>query len=276
MMGSTAEATHLPKFETALLESLREARHVAILTGAGVSAESGIPTFRDKLVGLWEKYDPSELATPDAFERDAALVWGWYEWRRMGVLRAQPNAAHRAIATASGLVPRLTLLTQNVDDLHERAGSHEVVHIHGELARPYCETCRHPYHLPEEMPDLPHGGKRILPPQCALCGGRVRPGVVWFGEGLPDQAWRTASAAARDCDAFLVIGTSAVVQPAASLVGVAHGAGAFTVQVNPNSTDIDDVVSISLKGPAGQILPELVAQAWEREDTESAQRQRST
>lgn len=250
------------QFSSALLDGLRSARRLAILTGAGISAESGIPTFRDKLIGLWERYDPSELATLEAFERDPELVWGWYEWRRMKVLRAQPNAAHRAVATLSGLVPRLALLTQNVDDLHERGGSPNVIHLHGELARPYCEICQAPYPLAEEMLDLPEGGKRISPPWCTSCGGRVRPGVVWFGESLPTHSWQAAAAAARDCDAFLVIGTSAVVQPAASLVHVARDAGALTVQINANATDIDEVVSISLQGAAGQILPALVAEVW--------------
>ena len=251
-----------PQFDTALLTHLREARHVAILTGAGVSAESGIPTFRDQLVGLWERYDPSELATPDAFMRDPELVWGWYEWRRMSVLRAQPNAAHRAIARMSAVLPQFTLITQNVDDLHERAGSPSVLHLHGELARPYCERCQRHYALPDGVPDLPVCGRRIPPPNCTSCGGRVRPGVVWFGEGLPERAWQAATSAARECQAFLVVGTSAIVQPAASLVHVARRAGAMTVQVNPHPTDIDDDVSLSLKGHAGRILPALVMQAW--------------
>lgn len=253
------------QFNPALLEGLRAARGLAILTGAGISAESGIPTFRDKLVGLWERYDPSELATLEAFERDPDLVWGWYEWRRMKALRAQPNAAHRAVAALSGLVPRLALLTQNVDTLHERTGSRDVIHLHGELGRPYCQMCRAPYRLTDEILDLPEGGKRIPPPWCASCGGRVRPGVVWFGETLPKHAWQAAAAAARDCDAFLVIGTSAIVQPAASLVHVARDAGALTVQINPNSTGVDEVVSFSLQGAAGQILPGLVAQTWSRD-----------
>ena len=249
-------------FDPALLKGLRGARQVAILTGAGISAESGIPTFRDKLTGLWERYDPSELATPSAFERDSALVWGWYEWRRMMVLRAQPNAAHRAIATLSELVPQLTLVTQNVDDLHERAGSRGVLHLHGELARAYCETCRNVYRLPDGVPELPAAGKRIQPPQCASCGGRVRPGVVWFGEGLPELAWHAAVTVSCGCDAFIVVGTSAVVQPAASLVHKAAAAGALTIQVNPDITGIEDSVSFSLRGSAGDILPALVLQTW--------------
>ena len=254
--------TELTHFDPALLKALREAQHVAILTGAGISAESGIPTFRDKLTGLWERYDPAELATPAAFEHDAALVWGWYEWRRMMVLRAQPNAAHRAIATLSELVPQLTLVTQNVDDLHERAGSRGLLHLHGELARPYCEACRNVYRLPDGIPDLPAGGKRIPPPQCASCGGRVRPGVVWFGEGLPELTWHAAVTASSGCDAFIIVGTSAVVQPAASLVHKAAAAGALNIQVNPGITGIEDAVSFSLRGPAGDILPSLVHQTW--------------
>ncbi|MDA8349780.1 MAG: NAD-dependent deacylase [Pseudomonadota bacterium] len=250
------------QFDPALLKGLRGARHVAILTGAGISADSGIPTFRDKLTGLWEQYDPSELATPAAFKHDGALVWGWYEWRRMMVLRAQPNAAHRAIATLSELVPQLALVTQNVDDLHERAGSPGVLHLHGELARPYCEACRNVYRLPEGIPDLPVGGKRIPPPQCVSCGGRVRPGVVWFGEGLPELTWHAAVTVSSVCDVFIIVGTSALVQPAASLVHKAAAAGALTIQVNPNTTGLEDAVSVSLRGPAGQILPALVQQAW--------------
>ena len=146
-----------------IVAALRAATRVVVLTGAGVSAESGIPTFRDKQSGLWERFDASELATPDAFERDPALVWGWYEWRRAAILNAKPNPAHEAIAAMAHLAPRFTLITQNVDDLHERAGSREVLHLHGELARPYCENCRQSYVYPNVPPLLPPGGKSIEP-----------------------------------------------------------------------------------------------------------------
>jgi hypothetical protein len=169
-----------------IVEALRVAQRIAVLTGAGISAESGIPTFRDKQTGLWENFDAADLATPSAFQRDPALVWGWYEWRRIRVLRAQPNPAHEAIATMAERVPRFTLITQNVDDLHERAGSRQVLHLHGELARPYCESCRHPYAHPPGVPQLPEGGSKLEPPRCQACGARVRPGVVWFGESLPE------------------------------------------------------------------------------------------
>jgi NAD-dependent deacetylase len=283
-----------------IIQSLRAATHVVVLTGAGVvSAESGIPTFRDKQTGLWEKFDAAELATPYAFERDPALVWGWYEWRRAAVLNAQPNPAHRAIAAMANHVPQLTLITQNVDDLHERAGSRDVLHLHGELSRPYCENCRQPYAHPTEIPQPPPAvvplrhdvatdevrkanqshasgsrwpgectstnspaGRRILPPRCASCGAKIRPGVVWFGERLPDDAWDSARDAAKHCDVLLVCGTSSVVQPAASLTDMAADAGATTIQVNPNPTDADSSVTFTLRGPAGIVLPQMVADTW--------------
>ena len=246
-----------------LVGRLRKARRIAVLTGAGVSAESGIPTFRDKQTGLWEKFDATELATPAAFRRDPALVWGWYEWRRMQVLRAEPNAAHRGLATIAERVPRFTLITQNVDDLHERAGSQNVIHLHGELARPYCEACRQPYAHPGDIPQLPEGGIHLEPPRCRACGARVRPGVVWFGENLPELEWLAAVEAVSTCEIFLSIGTSAVVQPAASLIDVANRAGTVSVQINPNPTDADGAVAFALRGPAGQLLPQLVREAWE-------------
>ena len=247
-----------------LLSALRAARRVVIFTGAGVSAESGIPTFRDKQTGLWERFDAAELATPHAFERDPALVWAWYEWRRAAVINAQPNPAHQAIAAMATLVSELTLITQNVDDLHERAGSREVLHLHGEILRPYCEKCRQPYTLSKPVPQPPSGDARIEPPNCKSCNGRVRPGVVWFSESLPQRQWLSACEAAGRCDVFFCVGTSSLVQPAASLTDLAIAAGATTIQVNPNSTDIDDAVTFTLRESAGIILPQLVANTWHR------------
>jgi len=247
--------------EPSLLEALRVAARVTILTGAGVSAESGVPTFRDRQIGLWERFDAAELATPQAYARDPALVWGWYEWRRAAVLRAQPNLAHRSIAALASKMPAVTLITQNVDDLHERAGSSGLLHLHGRLMRPYCQQCGQPYALCGDVPEIPEGGQRIDPPRCATCGGRVRPGVVWFGEPLPAEEWRSAVLAAQRCDAFFAIGTSAVVQPAASLIGLARRAGAVTVQINPDATAADGVVDYHLQGKAGVILPALL-HAW--------------
>ena len=231
---------------------------MVVLTGAGASAESGIPTFRDNQVGLWERFDPMELATPEAFSRDPALVWGWYEWRRRAVLTAQPNAGHLALAAMAEHVPELTLVTQNVDDLHERARSPRAWHLHGELARPYCEACQRSYVFPPGLPDVPKEGARIEPPRCEVCGARVRPGVVWFGESLPEVPWRQAREAAEDSDVFLVVGTSAVVYPAAGLAEIAIAAGAMVVQINPNPAQLGARV-VTLRGTAGAVLPQLVS-----------------
>jgi NAD-dependent deacetylase len=244
-----------------LLVRLRRASRVVVFTGSGVSPESGVPTFRDAQTGLWANFDVMELATPDAFRRDPALVWGWYEWRRAVVQKAKPNAAHRAIAAMASRVPTFTLITQNVDDLHERAGSRDVLHLHGQLARPYCQGCSQPW-TPPAQPSLEAVGTRIDPPGCTECGGRVRPGVVWFGESLPEREWLAAAEAASRCEVFFCIGTSSLVYPAASLTSVAINAGAVTVQVNPNHTEIDSAVTWSIRGPAGEVLPPIVEGAW--------------
>jgi len=250
--------------EHQVIEALRAARHVVVFTGAGISAESGIPTYRDALTGLWENFDFAELATPDAFRRDPALVWGWYEWRRMKVMRADPNPAHRAIEAMASKVPRFTLITQNVDNLHERAGSTDVIHLHGSLASPHCFACARPHELPSDIPDEPHGGRRLEPPRCLHCGGRIRPGVVWFGESLPKDAWSAAMSAVEmeGCDLFFSIGTSAMVYPAAELPFTALRRQATVVQINPDLTQLDEVASISLHSAAADVLPRLVEAAW--------------
>jgi NAD-dependent deacetylase len=245
-----------------LISALRSASRLVVFTGAGVSAESGIPTFRDKQTGLWERFDAAELATAHAFERDPAFVWGWYEWRRGLVLNSEPNPGHRAIAAMQTRVPHFTLITQNVDDLHERAGSRDVIHLHGELSKPYCQRCRQPHCHPETIPDMPTTGGRLPPPLCASCGAKIRPGVVWFGEPLPQAQWIAAREAAKRCDFFLCCGTSALVQPAASLIDIAIDAGATTLQVNPNPTDLDSSVTFAIHGPSGIVLPQLVADTW--------------
>ncbi|WP_217474148.1 SIR2 family NAD-dependent protein deacylase [Stutzerimonas stutzeri] len=241
-----------------LAETLRSAQHVVVFTGAGVSAESGIPTFRDALTGLWERFDASSLATADAFRADPALVWGWYEWRRMKVLQAQPNPAHLAIAELARHVPRLTLITQNVDDLHERAGSREVIHLHGSLHQPRCFECGRAADDPPGMPSEPEGGRRLEPPRCRACAGPLRPGVVWFGESLPANALAAAFEAAEHCDVLLSVGTSGMVYPAAEVPGRAWRAGATVVQVNPQPELTRRTREYALKGPAGEQLPRLV------------------
>jgi NAD-dependent deacetylase len=245
-----------------LIAAARRATRVTVLTGAGVSAESGIPTFRDKQTGLWEKFDVMDLATPEAFERDPSLVWGWYEWRRAIVKKARPNPAHRALAALEEHVPQLTLVTQNVDDLHERAGSQGTIHLHGSLEQPRCVRCETPYAHPEGIPDASRGGGRVDPPRCVACGGHVRPGVVWFGEPLPELEWLAAVTAASTCEIFLSIGTSSLVQPAASLIEHARGAGALTVQVNLNPTDCDMLFDVAIQGAAGEELPRLFRSIW--------------
>ena len=245
-----------------LIETLRRSRHLLVLTGAGASAESGIPTFRDALTGLWSRFDAESLATPEAFARDPDLVWGWYEWRRMKALRAAPNPGHRAIAALANRVPRLTLITQNVDDLHERAGGPAVLHLHGSLHAPRCARCGRPYDLPPGVPDEPEGGRRLAPPHCGDCGGPIRPGVVWFGESLDPAVLTAAEAAARDCDLCLSVGTSALVYPAATLPERARAAGATLVQVNPSPTPQDGIAHHNLRGAGGTILPALLAAAW--------------
>ena len=240
-----------------VIERLRQARHVAVLTGAGISAESGIPTFRDALTGLWARYDPYELATSDAFRRNPQLVWEWNMWRRGLVERAEPNAAHRALAALERRVPQCTLITQNIDGLHQRAGSRAVVELHGNLMRTRCF---------EEgiVVDTWAPGDDGMP-RCPHCGARLRPNVVWFGEPLPHDALQRALSAARACDVFMSIGTSGQVEPAASLPRWALEAGAFLVVINPEQPEqpsSEQRMSFVLREKAGTALPALVRAAW--------------
>ncbi|MCQ9391440.1 NAD-dependent deacylase [Pseudomonas viridiflava] len=246
---------------SSLAEQLRNAQHVVVFTGAGASAESGIPTFRDALTGLWERFDPAQLATSDAFRADPSLCWGWYEWRRLKVLQAQPNGAHLAIAELARHVPKLTVVTQNVDDLHERAGSRDLIHLHGSLHSPRCIDCGLPYTLPLTSEALPEGGSRIEPPRCTACDGYVRPGVVWFGEMLPEDAWSAAIAAAQECDVLLSIGTSGIVYPAAGLPLRALGHGATVVHINPVRFDVSSQERF-LQGSASAMMQNLFREAF--------------
>jgi NAD-dependent deacetylase len=241
---------------------LGQARHVVVFTGAGISAESGVPTFRDALTGLWSRFDAQALATPQAFHEDPDLVWGWYEWRRRLVQRVQPNHGHLAVARLASHVPRLTVITQNVDDLHERAGSESPIHLHGSLFAPRCVACSRPAPLPPATGDEPDGGSRVPPPHCASCGGLIRPGVVWFGESLPERALEAAVRAASSSDVLLTIGTSGLVYPAAEIPRLAARAGTAVVQVNPQPTPLDPIARVNLPGPAAEILPALVTAAW--------------
>ena len=243
-----AEATRA--HETAI-DALRSAQHVAVLTGAGISAESGIPTFRDALTGLWSRFHAEDLATPEAFARDPALVWSWYRWRRERVLSAEPNAGHRALAELAARVPRLSLITQNVDGLHQRAGSRDVVELHGSILRARCTGEGSTVDAWEEA--------EPGPPACASCGAPLRPDVVWFGEMLPEPALAAAWEAATSCDVLLSIGTSNLVEPAASLPWVAAGRGATVIVVNTTAEGQRSGPSVHhLIGRAGDILPGIV------------------
>lgn len=240
-----------PDIPGPLLDVLQRCRHVCILTGSGISAESGVPTFREAQSGLWAKFDPHELATPEAFARDPGLVWRWYNWRRDLVARVEPNPAHYALASLASLVPRLTLITQNVDGLHQRAGSQNVIEFHGNLFDDQCFDVA----CPETDVDV---APRPGVPKCPRCGGPLRPGVVWFGEAIPPRALELSAAAVADCDVFFSIGTSALVWPAAGLAEEAQHRGAWLVELNPDETPQSAMTDFWLHGKAGEILPELV------------------
>ncbi|AEV86416.1 NAD-dependent deacetylase [Actinoplanes sp. SE50] len=242
---------------------LARAGHVVVFTGAGISAESGVPTFRDALTGLWSRFDAQALATPQAFAEDPDLVWGWYEWRRRLVQRVRPNHGHLAVSRMAAHLPRLTVITQNVDDLHERAGSPAPLHLHGSLFTPRCASCSRPAPLPPPIPDDADAeGRRIPPPRCRHCTGPIRPGVVWFGEPLPEYALESAVRAASACDVLLTIGTSGLVYPAAEIPRLAARAGAAVLQINPQPTPLDPIATVNLPGPAAEILPTLVDTTW--------------
>ena len=244
---------HIP---SSLLLAISQAQHLVVLTGAGASAESGVPTFRDALTGLWENFDPEELATPEAFVRDPALVWGWYEWRRKMLLAVRPNPAHIAIAELAKRVPRFTLITQNVDDLHERAGSVDVLHLHGSIFQPRCFDCKRPYTF--SAPPSLIKEQKLEPPHCEHCGGLIRPGVVWFGESLPEQELKEAYEAVDSCDVLLSVGTSGIVYPAAHLPEMAAQKGASVIHINPQPVISKYANEHVLVGTAGQVLPKLL------------------
>jgi NAD-dependent protein deacetylase/lipoamidase len=231
---------------------LRRAQRVTVLTGAGVSAASGVPTFRGA-GGLWRRFRPEELATPEAFARDPKTVWEWYAWRRDLVARAKPNRAHEVLAAWSRRFPGFTLVTQNVDGLHERAGTEGVVRFHGSLWELRCTgACRDaPPAWRDERTPLPE-----MPPRCPHCGGLARPGVVWFGEPIPPEAYARALAAL-DCDVCLVVGTSSVVYPAAGFAGEARRRGAFTVEVNTEATEVSAALDLAIAAPAEIALDEV-------------------
>lgn len=234
-----------------LINRLASAQCVTVLTGAGVSAESGVPTFRDAQTGLWANFKPEELATPRAFQRNPRLVWEWYDWRRKNLAAVRPNPGHLALAEMEKIFPRFHLITQNVDGLHQRAGSGNVIELHGNIARTKCFV---EGTIVETWPDTGD-----VPPKCPNCGGRLRPDVVWFEESLPETELTRAFEAAAHCDVFLSIGTSTVVQPAAQLPFDALLAGAMVVEINPSPTPFTGRAHFAFPTAAGQFLPELLS-----------------
>jgi NAD-dependent deacetylase len=257
-------------FPPALVDALRAARPVAVLTGAGISAESGVPTFRDAQSGLWSRFRPEELATAEAYRRNPRLVWDWYAWRRGLVRDARPNAAHLALVSMEARIPDFTLITQNVDGLHALAGSRRLLELHGNIHRNRCfQTDDAAFAAPcvaagaaSSSPEASRCRPGADAPRCEHCGGWVRPDVVWFGEGLPEQALMQAQAAAVASRVFLSIGTSALVHPAAGLPLLAQRAGALLVEINREATPLSGQAQFSLRGLAGELLPALVGAAW--------------
>ncbi len=242
-----------PVIPPPLISLLRSSPHTVVLTGAGVSQESGLRTFRDAQSGIWTQYRPEDLASPEAFERNPKLVWDWYEERRQKMKEVDPNPAHHALVEMAGRLPQFTLITQNVDDLHWKAGSREVIELHGNLKRVRCSRiCG--------LVDAWEAGQEV--PRCRSCGAYLRPDVVWFGESLPREALERAVNAARACDLFFSIGTSGLVQPAASLAHSARNRGARIVEINLEPTPLTPLADYSLQGRAGELLPRLVASAW--------------
>jgi NAD-dependent deacetylase len=254
-------------FPSTLLTFLRQAERVAALTGAGVSQESGLRTFRDAQTGLWAQYKPEDLGTPEAFARDPKLVWDWYAMRREKVCGVAPNAGHFALAEMGQRVPHFTLITQNVDGLHRKAEEtrhktsqvsetcevYPILELHGNLQRVRCSECGMYADTWDENGDVP---------RCAGCGGLLRPDVVWFGEALPRAQLEAAVEAARACQVFFSIGTSGLVQPAAALAFAAHNKGAVVVEINLEATPLTEKADFFLQGKSGEILPELVQAVW--------------
>jgi len=238
-------------FPSSLIQSLRDAKKIVALTGAGISAESGLATFRDARTGLWSKFKPEELATAEAFQRDPKFVQDWYAWRREQALKAEPNAAHLALADIEKRAPEFLLVTQNVDGLHARAGSKRLVELHGNIRRVRCFEN-----------DCANENFDLEKQRCRSCGGHLRPDVVWFGEMLPVDVLETATNAAEFCDVFFSIGTSSIVYPAADLWRRAKDNGAIVIEINKDPTPLTPLADYSFLGKAGEILPELVRQIW--------------
>jgi NAD-dependent deacetylase len=236
------------QIDKSIIKKLKDSKSVVFFTGAGISAESGIPTFRGK-DGIWNKLKPEELANFNAFLKNPELVWEWYKHRKQIIRESKPNKGHLAIAKAQNIFPKVTVITQNIDNLHRRAGSKTVYELHGNIERNYCIKCKAFYN--EEL------NFNLGIPKCK-CGGLIRPDVVWFGEYLPEAQFRASEKEAENCDIFSIVGTSAVVYPAASLIYSAKQSGAYLIEVNVEETEISGIVDKSFFGLSGEVLPALI------------------
>jgi NAD-dependent deacetylase len=241
--------------------ALKAAKRIVFFTGAGISAESGIPTFRDKLTGLWSAHDLERLETAKAFRENPALVWGFYLWRRAQVIHAKPNAAHLAIQRVATTGRNVAVITQNIDDFHERAGSLDVEHLHGSLKKPKCFACGRTADLQLYQYDLPQHAIERDPPRCLRCNGRLRPGIVWFGEDLPTVVWKSAVTKVRSCDVLVSVGTSGIVTPAAEIPQIALSSGAVVIHVNLVDVSLGAPDELMIVGKATAALPHLLSAA---------------
>ncbi len=246
-------------FPPELISFLKKNDRIAVLTGAGISAESGLQTFREAQTGLWSQYRPEDLATPHAFARDPKLVWNWYTMRRKKVSAATPNSGHFALVEMERAIPDFTLITQNVDGYHRQAGSQNVLELHGNIQKVKCyDGCGVVDNWAEER----DSERSQEVPRCQKCGAYLRPDVVWFGEALPPDTLHAAHQATLACQAFFSIGTSGLVQPAASLAYTARQKGAVLVEINKDPTPLTPHVDFALHGKSGEILPKLVKAVW--------------
>ncbi|HND48257.1 MAG TPA: NAD-dependent deacylase [Anaerolineales bacterium] len=241
-------------FPADFVSFLTSATRVVVLTGAGVSQESGLRTFRDAQTGLWSRYKPEDLASPEAFSRDPKLVWDWYAWRREAIKGVRPNPGHYALVEMEKRIPQFTLITQNVDGLHRFAGNQNVLELHGNIQKVRCSECRT---FTEEWGDDTEGV-----PTCSVCGGLLRPDVVWFGETLPRAELEAAVTASRAAQVYFSIGTSGVVQPAASLAHAARNNGSVVIEINAEPTPLTPKVDFAFHGKSGEILPALIKAVW--------------
>ena len=241
--------------------ALKAAKNIVFFTGAGISAESGIPTFRDKLTGVWSTHDPEKLETAKAFRENPALVWGFYLWRRNQMSQAKPNAAHLAIQRLATSGPNVAVITQNIDDLHERAGSADVAHLHGSLKTPKCFACGRTAELQLCHYELPHHAVECDPPRCPRCNGRLRPSIIWFGEDLSSVVWKSAVATVQRCDVLFSVGTSGIVTPAAEIPQIARAAGAAVIHVNLVDVPLRTLDELMIVGRAAEALPALLSAA---------------